>query len=125
MYVWKRFEFESASTTNEEATDDTVFVVKLLYPNNQAEIGDRDHILLHYFDSYDLADIRNTYSVFKERRAPSTRINGQYIIVELGEFYTIDVYSYYLKTMPKVLGIVETYFMIQLDEQRKQLRDVT
>jgi len=104
LYVWKRFEFESSSVSSESATDDTVFVVKLSLPNNQAEIGDRDHIILHYFDSYDLADIRNTYSVFKELRAPVTRIGGQYIIIELGETYYIDIYSYYLSTMPKVLG---------------------
>ena len=98
--------------------------MKLLHPNNRAEIGDRDYIILHYFDSYDLADIRNTYSVFKGLRAPVTRINGQYIIVELGEFYTIDIYGYYLSTMPKVYGITETYFMIQRDQLLNQLRDV-
>lgn len=91
-------------------------MVKLSQPNNQAEIGDRDHIILHYFDSYDLADIRNTYSVFKGLRAPVTRIGGQFIIVELGEVYYIDIYSYYLSTMPKVYGTAETYFMIQRDE---------
>lgn len=78
--------------------------MKLLYATNRAEIGDRDHLILHYFDSYDLADIRNTYSVFYGKRSPLSRLAGRSYTVDIGKYYTLDIYGYYLTSMPKIYG---------------------
>ena len=49
--VYKRFYFESGLPTTLFETQDTVFTVWLEYPSGGAEIGYRDHVTLHYFDS--------------------------------------------------------------------------
>jgi hypothetical protein len=77
-------------------------VVTLLYPSGKAEIGERDHVIIHYFDSYDLPDTRNTFSMFQGYRAPVSRINGQSLTVDIGKYYSIDIYGYYLASMQKI-----------------------
>ena len=87
-------------------------MVRLIYATNRAEIGDRDHVIVHYFDSYNLPDTRNTYSLFYGLRSPVSRINGQSFTAEIGKYYTLDIYSYYLASMPKTNGITERYYLI-------------
>lgn len=125
LNIWKRFEFESSSEFEEASSEDTVFVMKLLYPTDRAEIGDRDHVIIHYFDSYDLADTRNTYALFNGLRSTVTRIFGQFLILDYGKVYTLDIYSFYLASMPKIYGETEIYYLIQYDQQKKQIRDVS
>jgi hypothetical protein len=81
--VFKRLFSESASQTAWVATDDTVFKVWLEYPSSTCEIGIRDYILIHYFDSPTLPDIRQ---------------------VTLGQTYSIDIFANYLIGIPVTNG---------------------
>ena len=63
--VYKRFYFESSLPTTLFETQDTVFTVWLEYPSGGAEIGYRDKVTIHYFDSKHLPDVRYTYTLFQ------------------------------------------------------------
>ena len=62
--VYKRLRFESASEYEMIPTEDTVFKIWLEYPSITAEIGYRDHVIIHYFDSPELIDVLYTYPQF-------------------------------------------------------------
>lgn len=115
--IYKRLEFESASNTSMLPTEDTVWRIWLEYPSHMAEIGYRDHMLIHYFDSPLLTDIRWTYPTFYYEKENKTFFPNETQGLEytpellLGQIYTIEVHAFYLDGIPKTDGS-ELYYMI-------------
>ena len=70
--VFKRLRFESYSNIAFEPTEDTVFTVWLEYPSEHAEIGYRDHVTIHYFDSPNLTDVHWTYAQYTDNKTNIT-----------------------------------------------------
>jgi hypothetical protein len=104
-------------------TEDTVFTIWIEYPSINAEIGYRDKMTIHYFDSPLLTDSYWTYCKYLNYTANSTTIMQMPTLV-LGEFYTIDLYAQYLDGINKTDGS-ELYYLIVRSETGKQLREVT
>ena len=73
-------------------TEDTVFTIWIEYPSITAEIGYRDKMTIHYFDSPLLPDAYWTYSKFLNYTAMSTTTLQPPTLV-LGQWYTIDLYA--------------------------------
>ena len=44
----------------------------LEYPSEHAEIGYRDHVTIHYFDSPNLADVHWTYAQYTDSKTGIT-----------------------------------------------------
>lgn len=127
--IFKRLRFESLTNTSFEPTEDTVFTVWLEYPSQHAEIGYRDHVIIHYFDSPDLADVHWTVAQYTDPITGTTYMPDDTDSVEsspvlaLGEVYTIRVFANYLDGKPKTNGN-EFYYIIVRDILRKQVREV-
>jgi hypothetical protein len=78
--------------------------VWLEYPSSTCEIGIRDYILIHYFDSPTLPDIRHTYTRFNALSPSDTHALSTAIQVTLGQTYSIDIFVNYLIGIPVTNG---------------------